>query len=145
MVRVDMSAWPIVLIEVDGLTTAAAMEEYNTAMETLLDHAEQQPTRFGLIYLSQMTDDDHQNQKREKAAQKLSNDWLKVNKARIGQHCVGIAMVTAATGMMKVMKPIAKMSMKRLMGAPGDVFFTRAEAEAWMAEQMKAAEGRVSP
>ena len=41
MVRVDMSAWPIVLIEVDGLTTVAAMEEYNTAMETLLDHAEQ--------------------------------------------------------------------------------------------------------
>ncbi|MEM8532589.1 MAG: hypothetical protein AAGF95_17225 [Chloroflexota bacterium] len=136
MVRVDMSTWPIVLIEVDGLATLAAMEEYNTAMEKLLDYAEQQPEPFGMIYLSQMTDADHEQHKREKAAQKLSNNWLKDNKARIAQQCVGIAMVTSATGMMKMMKPIAKLSMKRLMGAPGDVFFTQTEAESWMAERM---------
>lgn len=136
MVKVDRSNWPTVFIEVDGLTTLAAMEEYNAEMEELLDFAEQQPSKFGIVYLSDMSDSEFKSHKRDKEAQKLSKAWLKENKGRFEAQCVGIAMVTQATGMMKVMRPMAKRAMKRMMGAPGDMFFTREEAEAWMQEQM---------
>ncbi|MEM7346367.1 MAG: hypothetical protein AAF485_19175 [Chloroflexota bacterium] len=136
MVKIDRSNWPIVFIEVDGLTTLAAMEEYNTEMESLLDFAEQQPEKFGIVYLAHMSDDEFKSHKREKAAQKLSKVWLKANKPRIAARCVGIAMVTQATGMMKVMRPIAKRTVKYMMGAPGDMFFTREEAEVWMQEKV---------
>ena len=43
MVSIDRSEWPIVYIEVDGITTVDAMEEYNQEMGALLDYAEQQP------------------------------------------------------------------------------------------------------
>ena len=123
MIKIDQTQWPIVYIEVDGLATVTAMEEYNTEMEKLLDFAEQQPKKFGIIYISEMSDEEYKQHKREREAQRLSNAWLKQNKPRIGATCVGIAMVTKATGMMKIMRPIAKRSMKRMMGAPGDVFF----------------------
>ena len=74
--------------------------------------------------------------KREKEAQRLSNQWLKANKPRIGERCVGIAMVLPNAGtFMKLMRPVAKRSMKRMMGAPGDMFFEKSKAETWMKEQ----------
>ncbi|MEM9953619.1 MAG: hypothetical protein AAF846_18570 [Chloroflexota bacterium] len=132
MIKVDKSQFPIVYIEVDGLTTVDAMQEYNTAMDGLLDYAETQSGKFGMIYISDMNDEEYKNHKRDKDAQKLSNAWLKQNKARISEQCFAIAMVVQATGMMKMMRPIAKRSMKRMMGAPGDMFFTLDEAETWM-------------
>ncbi|MEO1163605.1 MAG: hypothetical protein AAFV98_07480 [Chloroflexota bacterium] len=132
MIKVDQSKYPIVYIEVDGLATLEAMQEYNDEMDTLLAYAETQPGKFRMIYINDMDDEAYKQHKREKAAQKLSNDWLKQNKARIGECCVAIAMVTQVTGMMKMMRPIARRSMKRMMGAPGDIFFTLDEAEAWM-------------
>ena len=136
MINIDKSKWPIVYIETDGLATLESMEEYNTLMEELLDFAEEQPDKFGMIHLNDMSDEDYKSHKREKAAQKLSNDWLKVNKPRITENCFGIAMVTKAT-VMKMMSPIARRSMKRMMGAPGDVFFEVIDAEAWMEEALK--------
>ena len=140
MIKLDRSNWPIIYVEVDGLTTLSAVEEYNSVMDEFLAFAEDQPEQFGIIYISDMSDDDYKNHKREKAAQKLSNTWLKQNKPRIAENCFGIAMVTQATGMMKMMRPIAKRSMKRMMGAPGDVFFELGEAEQWM--QSVLAEGK---
>ena len=67
----------------------------------------------------------------------MSNEWLKANRLRMGKLCTGIAMVTKASGIMKVMKPIAKLTLKRTMGAPGDIFFSREAAEAWMMGQVK--------
>lgn len=136
MVKIDRSQWPIVYIEVDALTTLGDMEEYNAEMDELLDYAEQQPEKYGIVYLYQGTEEGHKSFKREKDAQKLSNQWLKANKSRIGERCVAIAMVTQAKGLMKMMWPIARMSMKRMMGAPGDMFFTKEEADQWMTERM---------
>lgn len=136
MVKVNMSRWPLVLIETDGLTTVDAMTEYNLTMDWLLEHAEQQSERFGLIFVSDMDDEQYKSQKREKAAQKLSNTWLKANRERITQQCVAIAMVTKANALMKIMKPIAGTVVRRTMGAPGDVFSTVPEAEAWMSEKL---------
>ncbi len=75
-----------------------------------------------------MSDEQYKAHKREKAAQKLSNDWLKANKGRIGEQCVAIAMVAHATGIMKMFKPIARMTLKRTMGTWGDTLFTLDEA-----------------
>lgn len=136
MVKVDTSEWPVVLMAVDGLTTLAAMQEYIDEMEKLLAHSQQQDQQFGLIYLSDMNDEDFRSHRREKEAQKLSKTWLKANKGYIGEQCLGIAMVTQASGMMKIMKPIAKRTMKHTMGAPGDIFFTLEEAQNWMQGQM---------
>lgn len=137
MINIDISQWPIVQIEVDGLATVPAMSEYNAAMDALLARAEAEPAQFGLIFISDMSDAEYKVHKREKAAQKLSNDWLKANRGRMSERCVGIAMVIQAKGIMKMMKPIAKMTMKRMMGAPGDLFFTLEEAAQWMDERMK--------
>ena len=137
MVKIDRTEWPIVYIDVDGLITVAAMEEYNREMDAFLDYAETVPEKYGIIYVYELTDEEQKSQKREKEAQKLGNAWLKVNKARIGERCIGIAMVTPNAGtLLKMMRPIAKRSMKRMMGAPGDMFFERKEAEAWMRTQM---------
>ncbi|MEO1288271.1 MAG: hypothetical protein AAFV93_10920 [Chloroflexota bacterium] len=76
MIKVDKSQFPIVYIEVDGLTTVDAMQEYNTAMDDLLDYAETQSGKFGMIYISDMNDEEYKNHKRDKDAQKLSNAWL---------------------------------------------------------------------
>ncbi|MEM7030575.1 MAG: hypothetical protein AAF629_13490 [Chloroflexota bacterium] len=139
MVKVNRSNWPIVYLEVDGITTLAAMEEYVAEMEIILEFAEQQSDKFGMVYITDMSDDEFKSRKREKEAHKLSKAWLKENKPRLEASCVGIAMVTQATGMMKIMRPVAKRTMKRMMGAPGDMFFTKEEAETWMQEQMAAA------
>lgn len=139
MVKVKMAHWPIVTMELDGLITLVDMEEFVTETEKLLAFAEKQPEKFGLIYIAQVSDEDHKKQRREKEAQKLSKQWFKANKGRIGEQCVGIAMVAKASGLMKMMKPIAKVTTKRMMGAPGDVFATKEEAEAWLAKKMAVA------
>ena len=139
MVKVDTTQWPVVYMAVDGLATVPEMQEYIRAMETLLSHSQHASERFGLVFLSDMSDDEYNSFKREKAAQKLSNEWLKANKALIGEQCIAIAMVTKAGAMMKLMKPVAKFTLKRTMGAPGDIFFTREEAAAWMAKQRASA------
>jgi hypothetical protein len=138
MIKLDKSQWPIVQMETDGLTTVEAMREYNTAMDELLAYAERQPGQFGLIFISEMSDEEYKTHKRDKDAQKLSNDWLKANKGRIGKQCVAIAMVTKASGIMKVAKPIARMTLKRTMGAQGDIFFTLEEAQVWLRQQLDA-------
>ncbi|MBX3015572.1 MAG: hypothetical protein KF832_28885 [Caldilineaceae bacterium] len=137
MIQVDTTQWPIVYMQVDGLATVADVQEYNTAMETLLSHSRRHQERFGLVMLSDMSDEEYNSFKREKEAQRLSNAWLKANKSAIGEQCVGIAMVTKASGIMKLMKPVAKFTLKRSMGAPGDIFFTREDATGWITKQMK--------
>ncbi|MEO1643829.1 MAG: hypothetical protein AAFR67_01485 [Chloroflexota bacterium] len=136
MIKIDKSQWPIVQIETDGLATVEAMAEYNATMDDLLAQAEGQDGQFGLIFISDMSDEEYKAHKREKAAQKLSNDWLRANRARMTKQCVAIAMVTKATGIMRMFKPIARMTMKRMMGAPGDLFFTIEEATTWMNKQL---------
>lgn len=136
MVNIDKTDWPIVYIEVDGITTLPAMEEYNREMEMLLDFADERQEKYGIIYVTELNDE-QTKVKREKEAQRLSNKWLKANKPRIGEHCIGIAMVMPNAGtVMKLMRPVAKRSMKRMMGAPGDMFFAKDEAEAWMRQQL---------
>jgi hypothetical protein len=130
MVEVDTTQWPTVYMKVDALLTTTAVTEYINEMEHLL--AREEP--FGLIYLSEMTDEEAR-QRREKEAQKLSNGWLKANRERMGRYCIGIAMVTNATRMMRLYKPIARRTFKRTMGVAGDLFFTQSEAAAWMAAQ----------
>ncbi|MEM7803004.1 MAG: hypothetical protein AAF633_27690 [Chloroflexota bacterium] len=141
MIKIDRSEWPLVYIEVDAVSTLAAMEEYNQEMEKLLDYAEEQPEKFGMIYISELTDAETKSQKREKEAKQLANKWLKANRPRIGENCVGIAMVMPnANLVMKMMRPIAKRSMKKMMGAPGDMFFNQEDAVIWMQEQMATVE-----
>ncbi|MEM7125972.1 MAG: hypothetical protein AAF702_06580 [Chloroflexota bacterium] len=136
MVEIDITQWPTVYVEMNEIKTLPEMQEYVEKMNELLDYAEQQADKYGVIYLYQGAEQDPKSFKREKEAQKLNNQWLKENKARVGEHCVAIAMVTPFKGMMKLMRPIARMSMKRMMGAPGDMFFNKEEAEKWMAEKL---------
>ena len=139
MVKMDRSKWPIVYVEMDAIATLEAMQEYNTEMDALLDYAETQPGKFGMIYLNDMSGEEAKAMKRTKEAKQLSNKWLKVNRPRIGEQCAGIAMVMPKGGFwMKMMRPIAKRSMPKMMGAPGDMFFNIEDAEAWMKEQMEA-------
>lgn len=133
MVKVDYAQWPVVYMEVDGLGTVADMQEFIDEMDALLARNE----KFGLIMHTQITDSEYKDFRREKEAQKMSNTWLKENRSRIGAQCIAIASVLKASGLMKVMKPIAKISMKRQMGTNGDIFFTQEEAAVWLAEQMK--------
>ncbi|MEM8857273.1 MAG: hypothetical protein AAGD96_03075 [Chloroflexota bacterium] len=137
MVKIDREKWPMVYIEVDAIATLAAMEEYNAEMDALLDFAQTQPEKFGMIYINDMSGDEAKASKREPAAKKLSNQWLKENRPRIGETCAGIAMVMPNGGFfMKMMRPIARRSMPKMMGAQGDMFFNLEDAEAWMKEQM---------
>ncbi|MEM7331123.1 MAG: hypothetical protein AAF490_03455 [Chloroflexota bacterium] len=136
MIKINKSEWPVVHIEVDGILTLPDMEEYTREMDSLLDFADGKREKYGIIYMTELGDD-QANMKREKEAKRLSTQWLKANRERIGEHCVGIAMVMPNAGkMVKMMRPIAKRSMKRMMGAPGDMFFEQELAETWIKEQL---------
>lgn len=126
----------LIYMEVDALSTAPAMREYLDAMERILSEYPQ----FGLMLLNDMDDADIKAQKRTKEANKLSRQWLKANRERIGEQCIGIAMVVKPTAMMRAMKPMAAKTMKKIMGAQGDLFFERAKAEDWLQTQLQAAQ-----
>lgn len=132
MVKVDSSQWPIVFMTLDGLVTVEAYQEYIDEFEALLDHSQAQDEPFGLIYLSTLTDTDHETEQRTPDANQLSGRWLKTAKARISAHCVGIVMVTQAEAMMQKMRPVIRRSLEQGMGAPGDIFLTKPEAVAWI-------------
>lgn len=122
----------LIRMEVDALATLESMQAYLDAMESILLEHE----TFGLMFLSDMENDEIKTQKRTKEASKLSNAWLKENRERIGKQCIGIAMVVKPTMMMRAMKPMASKTMKKMMGAQGDMFFERDQAETWMKSQL---------
>ena len=138
MVKLDRNEWPIVRVDVDGLVTLPDMEGYIAEMEKLLSEAEKKGEPYGIVYNTQITDEEFKAKKREKEAHKRSSKWLKENKPRFAAHCVGVAMVVKASGLMKFMKPIAGVGIKKMMGVPGAVFFSIGEGREWMENKLLA-------
>ncbi|MEM0940872.1 MAG: hypothetical protein AAGI25_13935 [Bacteroidota bacterium] len=136
MVRIRLAEWPMVRIDVDGLITLPEIEEYIAAMEKFLEETERREEPYGMIYNTQMTDKEFKSTKREKDAHKRSVQWTREAKPRICAYCIGIATIAQGSAMMKFMKPIIKMGMKKMMGAPGEAFFSVDEGKKWLQSRL---------
>lgn len=77
-----------------------------------------------------------EQEKLGKEVRKLSNQWHKENRDRIGQRCAGVAMVLRSSKLMAIYKPIVARATKKRMGCPGQVFDNREEARAWLEERL---------
>lgn len=139
MITVSTADWPLVTMEVDNLSTLAHMEDFVAQLENLLTLAEEQSGKFGLIYIAHISYEGYKYHSQDKATKKLSKQYFKANKERIAQQCVAIAAVTKSSILMKLLKPMARVTVKRTWGAPCDIFFTTEEAEAWLLKKITVA------
>ena len=131
MVIFNEEKWPVVYVYIDGEKTLQDLQDYLTRFDKWLSRKE----CFGIIQKQEFTE---QVQKKEsKEIKQLERKWIRQNKPRISQYCLGMAMIMSSTEALEKWQPIASKSILNMFGCSGQVFAAIPQAEEWMTKQMQ--------
>ncbi|MEH2412100.1 hypothetical protein [Nostoc sp.] len=64
--------------------------------------------------------------------------WVRQNKLRIAERCLGIAVIHDSETLFEKWRPTAAKTIKNKFGSSGQVFSTFVDAERWIIEQILA-------
>jgi hypothetical protein len=139
MIVINEEKFPMIYANIDGAETVEDMEMFLSCFNKWLSRDE----KFGVIF----------NQRNAMAAAgksskevaKMETKWVRQNKLRIAERCLGIAVVPDSEILVNKWRPSAAKTIKNKFGCSGQVFSTLADAENWIKEQIYHPTSRLVP
>lgn len=130
MITINETNYPIISVHFENVATLEDTEKYLSRFGNWLLHEHQ----FGIIIRQSNSQEKDTDQ--VAAVHQLIVQWIKQNKSKIAQFCVGIALVIDTAETLENRRKTAPKTITAIYGCPGQVFETQTEAQQWIQQQM---------
>lgn len=128
MHKIDASQSPLIVMHTYEPIMKADMYAITSAGDELIAKGQ----RFALVIVN----DGGDGKEREKGANAVLTQWVKDNKPKLQELCVGMASVVPTSAMLAFYKPLVQKVAGKMYGFPFDMFTDVEQARAWVSARL---------